>query len=130
MPPPVPVDSTTGVFMPDGLAELLGDRGGERINGGRSDDADLVARFGGAGNKHAGRRERERAGEGLESSRDLSCSIRAECESAQASAHDWLVQLLSGCRRRSHYAASASIGPRSDDRSEVASTLAPHVIVL
>ena len=29
-----------------GLAELLGNRGGERINGGRSDDADLVARFG------------------------------------------------------------------------------------
>ena len=35
MPPPVPVDSTTGVLKLAGLAELLGDRGGERKYGAR-----------------------------------------------------------------------------------------------
>ena len=58
MPPPVPVDSTTGVFMPAGLAELLGNGGGERIDGRRADDADLVARLGGTCKCGAGNRER------------------------------------------------------------------------
>jgi methionine synthase I (cobalamin-dependent) len=48
-----------------GLAELLGTSGGERINGRRADDADLVAGFSGAGQQHAGRHERECASEGL-----------------------------------------------------------------
>ena len=39
MPPPVPVDSTTGVLKLAGLAELLGDRGGEGEDGRGADDA-------------------------------------------------------------------------------------------
>ena len=42
-PPPEPVLSMTGVLKLAGLAELLGYNGCERINGGRTDDADLVA---------------------------------------------------------------------------------------
>ena len=43
MPPPVPVLSTTGVLQAGLLAELLGHGGGEREDGRRADDADLVA---------------------------------------------------------------------------------------
>ena len=49
MPPPVPVDSTTGVFMPEVLPNCSATVGGEGINGGRSDDPDLIAGFGMAG---------------------------------------------------------------------------------
>ena len=49
MPPPVPVEFDDRGLDAGGLAELLGDGGGERIDGGRSDDADLVARLRGRG---------------------------------------------------------------------------------
>ena len=63
MPPPVPVELDDRGLHAGGLAELLGDRGGEGIDGRRSDDADLVAGFGVAGKQYAGRRKRKCAGE-------------------------------------------------------------------
>ena len=62
MPPPVPVDSTTGVLPRAGLAELLGHRRGERIDGRGTDDPDLVARRRRVGHRdhsHDGRSRRE-----------------------------------------------------------------------
>ena len=45
MPAPVPVDSTIGALKFAFLrGEPFGDRGGERIDGGRADRADLIAR--------------------------------------------------------------------------------------
>ena len=49
MPPPVPVDSTTGAALPVIAGELLGHRLGVGEHGGRADDADLVARLGKGG---------------------------------------------------------------------------------
>jgi hypothetical protein len=45
MPPPVPVDSTTGARHAGHAGELLGDRLGVGKHGRRTDDADLVARL-------------------------------------------------------------------------------------
>src|SRR5262249_16509956 len=69
------------------LAELLCDRGRERISGRRSDDANLIARLGRAGNDRSGRRERKCAGEGLEFQGTLlldfgGCSDDGECLSS------------------------------------------------
>ena len=72
MPPPVPVEFDNRGLHPGGLAELLGDGRGEGVDGGGSDDPDLVARLGGTGKRDTGRRKRKSAGEGLELSRDLS----------------------------------------------------------
>src|SRR5690606_19700746 len=56
------------------LAELLGDRSGEGIDGRGSDDADLVAGKGGAG--HDGRRKGERR----DSGEDLGCHLGSSLE--------------------------------------------------
>ena len=60
MPPPVPVEFHDRGREAAGLAEALGDRGGEGEDGGGADDADLVARGGGAGQAGDGERQAPR----------------------------------------------------------------------
>ena len=60
MPPPVPVDSTTGAAKPPFWREVLGDSGREGEHGGGADDTDLVASDGDAA--HAGHGDGERRG--------------------------------------------------------------------
>ena len=70
MPPPVPVELDDRGLHAGGLAELLGDRGGEGIDGRGADDADLVARGKG---RHGGQRDKAGGREGCVSLSGLSC---------------------------------------------------------
>ena len=66
MPPPVPVDSTTGAGKPAFCAEALGNRGGEGKDGGGADDLDLLLLGDGSAGK-AGRCDGKRRGGGEKS---------------------------------------------------------------
>ena len=65
----IAMDAEVRHLAPDGVmrpahevAELLGDRGGEGVDGGGADDADLVARLGHGGRAAQADRERQRRG--------------------------------------------------------------------